>query len=77
MQKNEADAAITNRFYGLMHGRKIGLEGTGVIFDPSDLLFAGTRDDPKRLLDTIDKHLSDLKQDPQSAYYASLKRWTS
>ncbi len=75
--RHEADAAITNRFYGLMHARKIGLEGTGVIFDPSDLLFAGARDDPKQLLNVIDKYLSDLKKDPQSVYYASLKRWTS
>ncbi|MCX5883183.1 MAG: ATP-binding protein [Deltaproteobacteria bacterium] len=73
----EADAAITNRFYGLMHGKKIGLEGTAVIFDPSDLVFAATRGDPKQLLDTLDSHLSDLKKDPQSAYYQSLKKWTS
>lgn len=75
--RGDADAAITNRFYGLMHGKKIGLEGTAVIFDPSDLVFAATRGDPKQLLDAIDSHLSELKKDPQSVYYQTLKKWTS
>lgn len=75
--RGDADAAITNRFYGLMHRKKIGLEGTAVIFDPSDLVFAATRGDPKNLLDAIDRNLSELKKDPQSAYYQSLNKWTS
>jgi signal transduction histidine kinase len=75
--RGQADAAVTNRFYGLMHGKEIGLEGTAIIFDPSDLVYAATKGDPKHLLDSIDKDLSDLKKEPQSVYYKSLKRWTS
>jgi signal transduction histidine kinase len=75
--KGEADAAITNRFYGLMHAKDAGLEDTAVIFDPSDLFFAASKGDPKRLLDAIDRDLAGLKKDPQSAYYQSLKKWTS
>jgi signal transduction histidine kinase len=77
VSEGEADAAVTNRFYGMMHARKYGLVDTAVIFEPSDLFFAATKDDPKHLLDTIDGHLSALKEDHQSAYYSSLKRWTS
>ena len=73
----EADAAITNRFYGLMHAKKFGLENTAILFEPSDLFYAATKGDPKHLLAAIDKNLADLKQNPQSAYYASMKRWTS
>ncbi|HPJ69068.1 MAG TPA: ATP-binding protein, partial [Desulfobacteraceae bacterium] len=73
----EADAAITNRFYGIMHAKMFGLEDTSVIFHPSNLFFASFKNASKQLLDTIDKHLLDLKNDPQSAYYASLKRWIS
>ena len=75
--KGQADAAITNRFFGMMHAKKFGLENTAILFEPSDLFYAATRGDPKHLLDAIDRHLSDLKKNPQSAYYASLKRWTS
>jgi hypothetical protein len=77
VSKGEADAAITNRFYGMMHAKTFGLEDTAVVFEPSDLFFAATKNDPKHLLDTIDSHISAVKEDPQSIYYLSLKRWTS
>lgn len=75
--KGEADAAITNRFYGLMHAKKAGLEDTAVIFNPSDLFFAGPKNQSGQLLAAIDAHLGNLKSDAQSVYYESLKRWTS
>jgi len=75
--KGEADAAITNRFYGLMHAKKSGLEDTSIIFEPSDLFFAATKGDPKKLLGAIDSRLEDQKKDTQSVYYRSLKRWAS
>jgi len=75
--KGEADAAITNRFYGMMHAKRFGLEDTQVVFEPSDLFFAATKNDPKHLLNSIDNNISALKKDTQSVYYASLKRWTT
>lgn len=75
--KGEADAGITNRFFGLMQAKKYGLEDTTVIFDPSDLFFAASQNTPKQLLDIIDSYLSDIKKDSQSVYYESVKRWTS
>lgn len=75
--KGEADAAITNRFYGMMHAKTFGLEDTAVVFEPSDLFFAAPKNDPKQLLGAVDSHISALKKDPQSIYYLSLKRWTS
>lgn len=73
----EADAAITNRFYGLMHAKKFELEDTAVVFNPSNLFFAAPKDTNEDLLNAIDAHLSNLKQDTQSIYYQSLKKWIS
>ena len=73
----EADAAVTNCFYGLMHAKKYGLEDTAVIFNPSNLFFAAPEGTHAGLLNTIDAYLTDLKKDTQSIYYQSLKRWTS
>jgi len=73
----KADAAVTNQFYGAMHARKYGLEDTAVVFEPSALFFAATRGVHEQLLNTIDGYLEDIKKDPQSIYYRSLKRWTS
>jgi signal transduction histidine kinase len=75
--RGEADAAITNRFYGLVHAHKMGLEDTAVIFHPTQLFFAAPREAPGDLLKTIDKQLLELKKDSQSIYYGSLKRWTA
>ncbi|MDT8452077.1 MAG: transporter substrate-binding domain-containing protein [Gammaproteobacteria bacterium] len=73
----DADAAITNRYYGLKHAKKYALEDTAVVFHPSNLFFAARNGKNGRLLDAIDRHLRLMKSDPQSAYYRSLQRWTS
>jgi signal transduction histidine kinase len=75
--KNEADAAISNRFHGLMHAKQVGLEDTTIVFQPASLFFAAPMNAPGQLLDAIDVHLFNLKNDSQSMYYESLKRWTS
>jgi len=71
----QCDAAITNRFYGLVHAQKHGLEDTTVVFHPTNLFFAASKSGPQHLLDTIDNHLLNLKSNTQSVYYGSLKRW--
>jgi PAS domain S-box-containing protein len=74
----KADAGLTNRLYGLMYARKAGLEDTPVMFDPAPYFFAAPRNaSGQQLLDTIDRDLLAMKKDPQSAYYAAMKRWTS
>jgi hypothetical protein len=75
--KGEADAAITNRFYGLMHAKNLGLEDTAVVFEPAALFFAAKKGSNENLLHTIDRYLNNLKNNPQSVYYRSIKRWTS
>lgn len=77
VQRGEADVAVTNRFYGMMHGRAYGLEDTAVVFEPSDLYYAATKNDAKHLLPAIDRHLSELKGDAHSLYFRSLRHWTS
>jgi PAS domain S-box-containing protein len=75
--KGKVDAGITNRLYGLMHARKFGLEDTPVMFDPAPFFFAAPKKTSRQLLDVIDSHLAYLQKDPNSMYYASMKRWTS
>ncbi|MDD2465112.1 MAG: ATP-binding protein [Desulfobulbus sp.] len=77
VHQGEADVAVTNRFYGMMHARKYGLEDTAVVFEPSDLFYTAGKNDPKHLLPAIDRHLNELKADANSLYYQSLRHWTS
>jgi len=75
--RGDADAAVTNQFYGTMHARKYGLADTAVVFEPSALFFAAPKNASSQLLAAIDRQLLDMKKDSQSMYYRSIKRWTS
>jgi len=75
--RNEVDAVITNRFYGIMHQRKFDLEDTAIIFSPTRLFFAAPRSGHETMLAAIDRQLVRMKGDPGSVYYRSLRRWTS
>ena len=74
--EGKVDAGLTNRYYGLMHARKAGLEDTPIMFDPAPFFFAAPKNASREVPDIIDRHLSELKKDPRSAYYASMQRWT-
>lgn len=73
----KVDAGVTNRFYGLAHARKFGLEDTPVMFDPAPFFYAASPKTPRQILDAIDRHLTNMQVDHNSMYYASMKRWTS
>lgn len=73
--QGQADAVITNRFYGVRNATRFGLEDTAIIFSPSQLYFAAPRAGREALLAAIDKHLIAFKKNSDSIYYRSLRRW--
>ncbi len=72
-----ADAAITNRFYGLTHAKEYNLTDTAIIFNPTKLFFAFSKSVDSTMLNAIDAQMIRMKERPQSIYYQSLRRWTS
>ena len=77
VERGSADAVIANRFYGAAHARDRGFEDTAIIFNPTRLFFAAPKDADVGVLQAIDRHLDQMKKDPLSVYYESLRRWTS
>ena len=77
VRDGDAEAVITNRFFGEHNAARFGLEDTSVIFSPSRLYFAAPLTGRQGLLEAIDEHLVEFKQDPQSPWYRSLERWTT
>ncbi|QOR40839.1 EAL domain-containing protein [Billgrantia diversa] len=73
--RNEADAAIANHRYGLLHGPRYGLEATPIVFDPAQLYFATAKGRHADLLAAIDRWLVDWRQDDTSPYYDIVRRW--
>ncbi len=75
--KGEADAVVTNQFFGLMNADKYDLKGTAIIFHPTNLFFAAPMQGREQLLTAIDIRLAALKASFDSTYYRSLGRWLS
>lgn len=76
VQNGEADAVVTNRFFGVRNAARYGLEDTAIIFSPSKLYFASPKGQHQDLLEAIDRQLLELKKDSDSAYYRSLRHWS-
>jgi len=74
---NEADAVVSNRFYGARNAARFGLEDTAIIFSPSKLYFAAPPQGRAALLEAIDRNLREFKRDPASPYFRSLNRWVA
>lgn len=77
VSKGYADAAVTNRFFGLMNAKKYGLVDTAVIFEPSLLYFAFSKKTGEKFINIFDNHIANMKSTPNSIYFKSLQKWTS
>jgi len=73
--KGQADAVVTNRFFGVRNAARYGLQDTAIIFSPSRLFFAAPLQGSQALLQVLDRHLIEYKKNSDSLYYRSLRRW--
>ena len=73
----KTDAVLTNRFFGAHHMRAYNLEDTAISFNPTRLFFAAPQDSDPAIPAAIDKHLREMKRNPDSVYFSSLAQWTS
>lgn len=68
----EADAGVVSRIYASLYSSQYDLVVSSIIFGPVNLKFAGRSSE---ILSAIDEQLSQMKQDPNSAYHQALERW--
>lgn len=73
--RGEADAVVSNHFFGDYYHQQYGLERTPVIFEPISLYFAVASGANADLLQAVDKNLQGMKSQPGSAYYQALRSW--
>ena len=71
----EADAAVTNHFFGEHFYRRYGLETTSIEFNPSSLFFAAPAGSNADLLGAIDAYLDEWIPADDSPYHAVLANW--
>ena len=73
--RGEADAVAANHFFGDLQAARHGLDATAVVFNPARLYYAATPGRHQEVLDAIDRHLAAWRADPDSVYFATLRRW--
>ena len=75
LASGNADAGVVNRVFGLMFEAEYGVERTPIVFNPIELRFALplTGSSTPFLIAQIDRHLAELKDDPNSLYYQVLE----
>lgn len=69
------DGALVNRFYGIKNFDLYDAEKTDILIKPSTLKFAYPKNSDNFFKDTIDKYLENYKNDNNSIYYTSYKKW--
>ena len=74
LDNNEADAGVVNWNFGVTNENKYKITRTGIIFNPSELNYALTKNSSKNnyLINVIDFRLRELKNKENSIYYQSI-----
>lgn len=74
LDDGEADVGAVNRFFGQRFQNEYDVDQTPVIFTPISIRFALNKnhtETPERIT-KIDRHLKEMKDDPDSIYYRSI-----
>jgi len=74
IKKKWIDAGVVDRLYGVRHAASMGVKQTPIIFSPVELRFATSKEGHRNLIDTLDYHLTRLKNNPNSPYYQLVDR---
>jgi len=75
LARGEGDVGVVSRLFGIQFGGKYGLEGSPLIFRPTELRFAVPRGKNRELLAALDRWLADFKKDPDSVYHRAVHRY--
>lgn len=76
VQSGCADAGAVGRFFGLAMEDSYQVKPTQLAFNPIEVRYAATKvRDHQQLLSALDRHLTALKADRRSIYYATLDKW--
>ena len=72
MARGDADAVVSNHYYGESRSVEMQLTRTPVIFLPVQIYYATAPGMHEQVLSTIDEYLIEWKENPESPYFAAL-----
>lgn len=74
--RDEADVAVSNRFYGEWTAGRYQLVPSPIVFQPSMLYFGTAKGRNADIREALDRYLAAWKGDPGSFYFRNLAKWT-
>jgi diguanylate cyclase (GGDEF)-like protein len=74
LERGEIDGVVVNRFFPA-HQQFSNVVNTNILIKPAQVHFAAPEGDPDGLLSAIDRHLAEMKNEPDSLYYQAGERW--
>lgn len=75
MRDGKAEGGLVNRLFGAQFAPDYGLERTNVVMAPSQLHFVVPKNKNQNIIAALDRHLTRMKGDPQSAYQQFIAKW--
>lgn len=75
VEAGKCDAGLVNYLYGHQHDRKYNINRSSIILSPQKIHFAVPKGKNRKLVNTLDMYVRNLKKDKSSIYYQSLSRW--
>ncbi|MCB2144866.1 MAG: SpoIIE family protein phosphatase [Deltaproteobacteria bacterium] len=76
VHQKKVSAGIVPRLYGVYYEKRFRVRQSPISFRPTDLRFAVARGRNASVIRALDRHLKQLKENPNSIFYQSLDRWT-
>ncbi len=74
LRSGSADVIVADRFFYFSGQRGDDIMPTPIIIDPLNILFAFPKGGNRDLVAAVDRRLSSMKNDPESAYYRILQK---
>ncbi|WP_372677502.1 SpoIIE family protein phosphatase [Desulfosarcina sp.] len=76
VHEKSVSAGIVPRLYGAYYEKRFNVRQSPISFRPTELRFAVAKGRNASIIDTLDHHLKQLKENPNSVFYQSLDLWT-
>jgi len=73
--QGEADLLVSSRFFFFSGERNSDIEAKNIVFSPSGTHIAFKKDLDQKIIEIIDNRISEMKNNPHSAFYHSLEYW--
>ncbi len=76
VHQKKVSAGIVSRLYGVYYEKRFKVRQSPISFRPTDLRFAVAKGRNTSVITALDRHLKQLKENPNSIFYQSLDQWT-